>query len=442
MSIVYPVNLDALTNPTSTTKENVVSHAEQHANANDAIEALEAKVGVDNSAVTTSIDYKLKNTTGGHDHDGVNSKLVYIPQQNHAGLSNLDYNNSGHTGFEPTIGHTTENVANKATSTSLGTSDTLYPTQNAVKTYVDTADALKEDTANKSTDGTFADNSDTKFPSQKAAKTYADTKISKGSTITSINETGVADGEVAIFNATSGDIRTSNVTVTTTLGTDDTTLPTSKAVKDVTDAITVNSYTWQGAWVTATAYVANDLVENDGSAYICTVDHTSGATTEPGVGADWEDDWDLMVQKGSATANTTLARAYLSGAQTNVADSTDTKVLLDAENYDIGSNFDTTNKRYVVPTTGYYLVSASVGWANTIADKTFQAIIVVNGSGTAFSMCHSSFANSLRIPISDIVYATAGQYIELYCRQNGGAATPDLISASSSTYMAISLLTT
>jgi len=35
------------------------------------------------------------------------------------------------------LGFTAENVANKSTSTSLGTSDTLYPTQNAVKTYVD-----------------------------------------------------------------------------------------------------------------------------------------------------------------------------------------------------------------------------------------------------------------------------------------------------------------
>jgi len=35
------------------------------------------------------------------------------------------------------LGFTPENVANKSTSTSLGTSDTLYPTQNAVKSYVD-----------------------------------------------------------------------------------------------------------------------------------------------------------------------------------------------------------------------------------------------------------------------------------------------------------------
>ena len=36
------------------------------------------------------------------------------------------------------LGFTPENVANKSTLTTLGTSDTLYPTQNAVKTYVDT----------------------------------------------------------------------------------------------------------------------------------------------------------------------------------------------------------------------------------------------------------------------------------------------------------------
>ena len=33
----------------------------QHADANDAIEALQAKVGVDGSAVTTSLDYKVAN---------------------------------------------------------------------------------------------------------------------------------------------------------------------------------------------------------------------------------------------------------------------------------------------------------------------------------------------------------------------------------------------
>jgi len=37
------------------------------------------------------------------------------------------------------LGFTPENVANKSTNTSLGTSNTLYPTQKAVKTYVDSS---------------------------------------------------------------------------------------------------------------------------------------------------------------------------------------------------------------------------------------------------------------------------------------------------------------
>jgi hypothetical protein len=41
------------------------------------------------------------------------------------------------------LGFTPENVANKSTIATLGTSDTLYPTQNAVKSYVDTVAATK-----------------------------------------------------------------------------------------------------------------------------------------------------------------------------------------------------------------------------------------------------------------------------------------------------------
>jgi hypothetical protein len=37
------------------------------------------------------------------------------------------------------LGYTPENVANKSTNVLLGTSNTLYPTQNAVKTYVDSS---------------------------------------------------------------------------------------------------------------------------------------------------------------------------------------------------------------------------------------------------------------------------------------------------------------
>jgi hypothetical protein len=59
MAINFPTSLDALTNPTSGDTLASPDHALQHANANDAIEALGAKVGITNSVVTTSLDYKV-----------------------------------------------------------------------------------------------------------------------------------------------------------------------------------------------------------------------------------------------------------------------------------------------------------------------------------------------------------------------------------------------
>jgi microcystin-dependent protein len=60
MATNFPTSLDALTNPSAGNTLNSPSHSTQHANSNDAIEALEAKVGVDSSAVTTSLDYKVR----------------------------------------------------------------------------------------------------------------------------------------------------------------------------------------------------------------------------------------------------------------------------------------------------------------------------------------------------------------------------------------------
>lgn len=57
---------------------------------------------------------------------------------------------------------------------------------------------------------------------------------------------------------------------------------------------------WQGPWLTATAYAIADGVKNGGSSYICTVAHTSGASTEPGVGASWATVWDVIAEKGAA----------------------------------------------------------------------------------------------------------------------------------------------
>jgi len=64
MAISFPEDLDTLVNPSSTDTLDSPSHAGQHSDVNDAVEALEAKVGADSSAVTSSHDYKLGGVTG------------------------------------------------------------------------------------------------------------------------------------------------------------------------------------------------------------------------------------------------------------------------------------------------------------------------------------------------------------------------------------------
>lgn len=63
MPITFPTTLDALTNPISTDLMNsaTVPHTTQHTDLNDAVEAIEAYVGVTGSAVATSLTYKINN---------------------------------------------------------------------------------------------------------------------------------------------------------------------------------------------------------------------------------------------------------------------------------------------------------------------------------------------------------------------------------------------
>jgi len=61
MASNFPSSLDSFTNPSSSDAMDSVSvpHATQHSDLNDAVEALQAKVGADSSAVSSSHDYKI-----------------------------------------------------------------------------------------------------------------------------------------------------------------------------------------------------------------------------------------------------------------------------------------------------------------------------------------------------------------------------------------------
>jgi hypothetical protein len=66
MATNYPTSLDAFVNPTTSDSLNSPSHSLQHADTNDAIEALETKVGVGAAPAGSAANgYALTVTTGG-----------------------------------------------------------------------------------------------------------------------------------------------------------------------------------------------------------------------------------------------------------------------------------------------------------------------------------------------------------------------------------------
>lgn len=148
---------------------------------------------------------------------------------------------------------------------------------------------------------------------------------------------------------------------------------------------------------------------------------------------------DSGVQTRRDEGSNALARVYRNAAQENIANTTATKVELNAEIIDTGDNFDsTTNHRYVAPIGGYYRVSGTILYTSVVTDKTYEARILRNGTLKASAANHSSSTDDISVNVSDLIYMSAGQYLELYSYHNAGVNTVDIVgSASSKTFMSV-----
>ena len=196
MPINFPTSLDTLTNPVATDSTVAVSHSGQHSNANDAIEALEAKVGADSSAVTTSHDYKLSLITGTKKALPDVSPTITTPTINVGSDATGDiyYRHSDGTLKRLAVSTdgkilklasgipswATETVTSDASTTVKGIAEEATLAEIDANTAAGDTGArlfVNPSTLGKTIDGTFADNSDAKIPSQKAIKTYVDTKL-------------------------------------------------------------------------------------------------------------------------------------------------------------------------------------------------------------------------------------------------------------------------
>ena len=137
--------------------------------------------------------------------------------------------------------------------------------------------------------------------------------------------------------------------------------------------------------------------------------------------------------------NATIAcRAYRSAALT-LANTGPIKIALDAENFDLGSDFDTSNSRFVAPVTGYYQVNACLAIDNLDATgNNITVYIYVNGAEYSKGKSIIGAPNNDPIAtVSDLVPVTAGQYIEMYGAHSSATSPETLTVGSSSLYMSI-----
>jgi hypothetical protein len=107
--------------------------------------------------------------------------------------------------------------------------------------------------------------------------------------------------------------------------------------------------------------------------------------------------------------------AYRNGNQTGFASATNTKVEINAENFDTNNNFDsTTNYRFTPTVAGYYQVNAVVDGAGTNLNY-LQAKIFKNGSNIATGSFDEDTAAEKASAVSTVVFLNGStDYIELY----------------------------
>jgi hypothetical protein len=149
----------------------------------------------------------------------------------------------------------------------------------------------------------------------------------------------------------------------------------------------------------------------------------------------------LLVSDGidptwSNAIRNSMAAAYLNAVQTGVVDATWTKILLETELYDIGGNFDTANKRYVAPVTGYYQVNfqAYIQNVGSVALTIASSIYVDGAMILQGTQVRSDVTGHLSLTVvagSGLVYAVAGQYIELYGYMNTSDSSTSQFSGGS-----------
>ena len=182
-----------------------------------------------NPLVVTTINGKLSIS---------DTSAMLLPYVKQSTITNLLSNTVSQSDFD-----LKENTANKSATTTLGTSDVLFPTQNAVKTYVDAAVASAAVSDGSITDVKIVSVSATKLTGVvpvanggTGASTVAAAKINLA--LNNVDNTADLNKPISTLTQAALDLKenSTNKSATTTLGTSDVLFPTQNAVKTYVDA--------------------------------------------------------------------------------------------------------------------------------------------------------------------------------------------------------------
>ncbi len=154
---------------------------------------------------------------------------------------------------------------------------------------------------------------------------------------------------------------------------------------------------------------------------------------------------ELNITDGGETTEKVLnvqskCRVYLSATQSNVVKNDYVKILFDTESYDVGSDFDTANKRFVAPVTGYYKVDLNLVISGGDANVTYYPMIYVNGALYQQGVTANGAGTTIGGFAGTDAYVVSGQYIEGYVFCVTAGNTADIVSAATNTTMSIHLL--
>lgn len=144
----------------------------------------------------------------------------------------------------------------------------------------------------------------------------------------------------------------------------------------------------------------------------------------------------------SRNDSSTLARAYLTSDQAISHDSW-TKVSGYTESWDIGSNF--ASNKYTAPVTGYYHVDAGILFNDPQSKLNLSTVAIYKNGvicvGTPYwSGTDKGWSGQL---ISDVIYLTVDQYIELYGYiQTSDSSAAVMLGGTTNTFISVHLIST